>query len=72
MCTLFVNLYKLYTWGPHTVYHGEPMYFIFIRSNVVGWVCFIRIIQMHFNKVYLNNLHMNIICSYSLSQNDRN
>ena len=31
MCTLFANLYVLLMWGPH-------VYFIFIRSDVIGWV----------------------------------
>ena len=31
MCTIFANLYVLLTWGPHK-------YFIFIWTNVVGWV----------------------------------
>ena len=26
MCKLFGNLYMLLTWGPHTVYHGNPVY----------------------------------------------
>ena len=31
--------YGLHTCGPHMVYMGSHMYFIFIWSNVIGWVC---------------------------------
>ena len=38
ICALFANLYVLSTWGPHMVYMGPYIYFMFIWSSVVGWV----------------------------------
>ena len=37
MCTLFVNLYVLLTWGPHMVYMGTP-YIFDIYIIRCGWL----------------------------------
>ena len=34
MCTLFVNLYMLLTWGPHMVYHGVLIYILHLYDPI--------------------------------------
>ena len=34
MCTLFANLYMLLTWGPHMVYHEDPIYILHLYNHM--------------------------------------
>ena len=34
MCTLFANLYMLLTWGPHMVYHRDPIYILYLYDQM--------------------------------------
>ena len=34
MCTLFANLYVLSTWGPHMIYHGDPIYISYLYGQM--------------------------------------
>ena len=39
MCTLFENFYLL-TWGPHMVYHGDPIYILYLYDQM--WLVGLR------------------------------
>ena len=34
MCTPFANLYVLWTWFPHMVYHGDPTYISYLYDQM--------------------------------------
>ena len=34
MCTLFANLYVLLTLGPHVVFHGDPIYILYLFDQM--------------------------------------
>ena len=41
MCTRLANLFMLLTWGPHMVYHGDPIYILYLYDQMwlVGLSC---------------------------------
>ena len=40
MCSVFANITVLLTWGPHMVYHGDPIYISYLYDQI--WLAVIK------------------------------